>query len=679
MAKATKSKAEQPSKIIASKSDDSTNRTSSRKRKFVEEPVAATPATPAKPNKPKKAKTNTAKPSKAKESLVKSKTSLAKTTKKQNSTPKNTEKKSSKSVEKTKTKKQSNVAIKKAADKAKNSSKKEAFEKKVASAMSKTKKNSASAVLNSKLAPIPVPKSKKKKTTKSKDLGELVKEAPKQKKAKKHVTEERVILPLPSAPKKYMAKKGAVEINKFPQLKASVGSVLVFGNGDCGQLGLSDDVQERKKPTIIQDLEGKRIVDISTGGLHNIAITEDGKLWSWGCNDQKALGRSGDEYVPMPVEGVDGLVFVKVSCGDSISVALTNEGRVYTWGTYRSSEGILGHSDGTEVQSLPLMVDLLSNIKICDITTGVDHVLALSVTGDVFCWGNGQQHQLGRKVIERRKLAGLHPQKLSLKGIKLIGAGAYHSFAVSVKNELFSWGLNNFGQCGLNQGSGGDEPVVEVPTEVSSLSGQVIVNVSGGEHHTIVMNSKGELFAFGRSDSFQTGLPLETIEKFARDKEEELHKSEKKNKSKSASNTDGENKDIATVENTANTSTGFKKMVPVPTRIPNLPEIENYVCGSNHNLAISKSDKKLYSWGYGDMLQCGNGEEEDVQVPTLVTGKNIDSRQIYLVSAGGQHSVILATLSEGALNKPTPVATTPADSQPESSVVDNKAGESASA
>ncbi|OLY85464.1 Protein pim1 [Smittium mucronatum] len=461
--------------------------------------------------------------------------------------------------------------------------------------------------------------------------------------------DDRIILPPPAVLRKFVVRKGTPEINSLPQLNSLVGSVMVFGNGDCGQLGLTDDVQERKKPYILSVLEDKGIVDIASGGLHNIAITNQGKLWSWGCNDQKALGRSGDEYVPMPVEGVDDLVFVKVACGDSISVALTNDGSVYTWGTYRSSEGIMGYSDETKIQDLPKKMAILSNVKICDIATGVDHVLALSTTGDVFCWGNGQQGQLGRKVIERRKKAGLHPEKLSLKRIVHIGSGAYHSFAITSKGELFSWGLNNFGQCGLNVASGGDEPVVEVPTEVGTLAGQNIVRVSGGEHHSLAMTSDGEIFAFGRSDSFQTGLPLETIEKFAQEREAILLEASKKSAKKNINATTTESEDSAnTADSDAASSSGFKKMVPIPTRIPNVPKCQFFCCGSNHNLAITSSDNKLYSWGYGEMLQCGNGEEEDVTVPTLVTGQKIESRRIYSASAGGQHSVILTTLSEGA-------------------------------
>ncbi|OMH79684.1 Protein pim1 [Zancudomyces culisetae] len=408
----------------------------------------------------------------------------------------------------------------------------------------------------------------------------------------------------------------------FERSKAS-GKAFVFGNGDCGQLGLGTDMIERKKPFMVgkgdEDRFGKEvIVDIASGGLHTIAITNEGKLWSWGCNDQRALGRGGEEYLPGKVEGVEDVEFVKVACGDSVTVGLTVDGKVYAWGTFRSAEGIMGYSENTKIQSVPLQIPELTNEKIVDISAGVDHVVALSAYGEVYCWGNGQQFQLGRRVLERRKKAGLVPERLKLKDIVKIGTGAYHSFAYSSDGVLYSWGLNNFNQCGLRTADGGNNEVIVEPTEVASLKGQKLVKMAGGEHHSLVMNDQGELFAFGRSDSSQTGLP--PSEQNAQSNED------------SSENKDGEELSV------------HKKSVKLPTKIPNIPKVIDFSCGSNHNLAITE-DKKLYSWGYGEMLQCGNGEEEDVSTPTLVEGQKIDGLEILKISAGGQHSAIVVSTS----------------------------------
>jgi len=59
------------------------------------------------------------------------------------------------------------------------------------------------------------------------------------------------------------------------------------------------------------------------------------QLYSWGNNDEKALGRTGLEYQPGPVEGLDGINIVRVVCSDSASFALSDAGKVYGCGTFR--------------------------------------------------------------------------------------------------------------------------------------------------------------------------------------------------------------------------------------------------------------------------------------------------------------------------------------------------------
>lgn len=65
-------------------------------------------------------------------------------------------------------------------------------------------------------------------------------------------------------------------------------------------------------------------------------------MYTWGCNDEGALGRKtssddGEEFVAGQAELQDDVKIVMVSAGDSHTVALTNKGTVYAWGTYRVS------------------------------------------------------------------------------------------------------------------------------------------------------------------------------------------------------------------------------------------------------------------------------------------------------------------------------------------------------
>ena len=54
--------------------------------------------------------------------------------------------------------------------------------------------------------------------------------------------------------------------------------VLTLGQGDVGQLGLGEDILERKKPALVKSLEGLDIVQVECGGMHTVALSDDGKV-----------------------------------------------------------------------------------------------------------------------------------------------------------------------------------------------------------------------------------------------------------------------------------------------------------------------------------------------------------------------------------------------------------------
>lgn len=68
------------------------------------------------------------------------------------------------------------------------------------------------------------------------------------------------------------------ELNEIVKAPNVVGNVFVFGTGDTGQLGLGEDMLERKRPMPLKALDNENIVDVVSGGMHSIAITKEGKV-----------------------------------------------------------------------------------------------------------------------------------------------------------------------------------------------------------------------------------------------------------------------------------------------------------------------------------------------------------------------------------------------------------------
>jgi regulator of chromosome condensation len=394
------------------------------------------------------------------------------------------------------------------------------------------------------------------------------------------------------------------------------GSVILFGSGDCGQLGMGEDLVSCPRPKRHSFFEDKEIISVSAGGLHTLALSRTGRVYSWGCNDEKALGHSAQEFTASQVNGLDQEFIVQVTCGDSISAALTSEGKIYTWGTFRDSKGVIGvksnrieekrrndqATEHSDFHIIPTLLKDLSHLRIKTISAGANHLLALSDDGEVYAWGCGEQGQLGRRVLERHKKLALHPTRITPRrhrnhgGIVSMICGSYHSFLLAADGTVFAVGLNNFGQLGL--GDFEDRLVPEeIPAEV--WQGHKIIDLAAGEHHSMALSSSGAVFVFGRSDFHQMGI--------------------KESSSSRAHNT--------------------------PILNPSLSSISQIAAGSNHNLAISSDRHQLFSWGYGEMGQLGHDDEVDEIVPKRIEAFSAVTKFLD-VSAGGQHTVVLMTKNQ---------------------------------
>lgn len=190
-------------------------------------------------------------------------------------------------------------------------------------------------------------------TASKKRKADAVEEKPREQK-KARVTQVRAPKPKPK-----------VVINEAPKTRLNV---FVCGEGSSGELGLgtAKNVIDVKRPRLNQMLAADKVgvVQLAVGGMHCVALAHDNKIFTWGVNDQGALGRdtaweggykdidgnsdsdSDDEDSGLnPREATptaipesafpEGTVFVEVAAADSSSFALTDDGQVYGWGTFR--------------------------------------------------------------------------------------------------------------------------------------------------------------------------------------------------------------------------------------------------------------------------------------------------------------------------------------------------------
>jgi alpha-tubulin suppressor-like RCC1 family protein len=152
--------------------------------------------------------------------------------------------------------------------------------------------------------------------------------------------------------------------------------------------------------------------------------------------------------VPVQVQGLADVVGIAAGgSGDpgsnfDVSMALTWDGKLYTWG--HNGYGQLGTSNFTD-SWVPQLVSGLT-APVVSFSTGGFHALALLDNGTLWAWGDNSSGELGDGTTT------LHPSPIMvgsglLKTIELI-TGRVHSFAFLGDFSLFAWGDNGGGQLG---------------------------------------------------------------------------------------------------------------------------------------------------------------------------------------------------------------------------------------
>ncbi|XP_063370605.1 regulator of chromosome condensation [Cydia amplana] len=404
---------------------------------------------------------------------------------------------------------------------------------------------------------------------------------------------------------------------EIPSAPKKRGSVFTCGQGDVGQLGLGEDVIETTKFKYVSGL-GDRIVDVCAGGMHTIALDSDGKVWTFGCNDEGALGRptSGETE-----EGTAGAVklpakAVAISAGDSHSAALLENGHVYAWGAFRDSHGSMGlvvrGREGKACRE-PVRIDI--GEPAADVASGGDHLVILSTTGGVYTMGCGEQGQLGRlaqRSASRDSRQGfsalLAPAKVTLKwAASHIWAGYHATVALdTAADKMFAWGLNNYGQLGITGEK--RKTALYAPTECDAFTqGSGWQRVACGQHHSLALDSKGQVFAVGRCEYGRLGLG---------DREG----------------------DAETLE-------------PVPMLVGK--KCVSIAAGTCNSFAVTDTGEVL-GWGMGSEGQLGTGSATDAAAPTPAVAA-FQPRRPGKVAAGAQHTALLALDTSPVKEKsPTP-------------------------
>lgn len=189
--------------------------------------------------------------------------------------------------------------------------------------------------------------------------------------------------------------------NNFTLSWDEAGRAYSWGFGKHGVLGQGNE-DDVLIPKAINSLSEQCIVLMSSGYSHCGAITKDGQIFMFGQGKYGALGLGRkvvkDVCTPTLVPNLEGVTFKELSCSvgehHGHTLAVTTDGRAYSWGD--GYKGKLGLGD-QESRFTPTQIPRVSfnNEYVRQVSAGGIHSSAVSEEGHVFTWGCGSDGRLG--------------------------------------------------------------------------------------------------------------------------------------------------------------------------------------------------------------------------------------------------------------------------------------------
>jgi alpha-tubulin suppressor-like RCC1 family protein len=172
----------------------------------------------------------------------------------------------------------------------------------------------------------------------------------------------------------------------------NTGQVWGFGNNSSGEVNARVG---NKITTPIQvtlpgiDTVHTYFVQVAAGSSHSLALTQNGKVCSWGYNNRGQLGQETNQresHTRVPTTAFGGQHVHFIAAGGYGSCAITQTGQLFTWGNGVS--GRLGVTEPQPIQKIPIQVTgELENKRVTAVATHTNATIAVTHDGDVYGWG----------------------------------------------------------------------------------------------------------------------------------------------------------------------------------------------------------------------------------------------------------------------------------------------------
>jgi len=314
-----------------------------------------------------------------------------------------------------------------------------------------------------------------------------------------------------------------------------------------------------------------------------------------------------------------------LAAGSDDTLVLEPDGAILAGGS--NGNGQLGNGTTNDRSNL---VGVLNLTNAAGIAAGGLHSLAWGSDGTAWAWGSDSNGQLGNGASGSQQYTPTPSQINNLSSVIALSGGNLHSLALESNGTVYAWGNNLYGQLG-----DGTTNQQTTPATVTGLSN--VLAIAAGGWHSLALESNGIVYAWGTNASGQLGDGTTTQRKTP------VAVSGLSNcleiaagYSHSLGITSNETV-VAWGDNTyGQIGNGTTANQTMPAPVVGLSNVVAIAAGQYHSLAL-ESDGIVWSWGNNSHGQLGNGTTNQQTTPVTVLGLS----NVLAIAAGWAHSAAL--------------------------------------
>ncbi len=290
--------------------------------------------------------------------------------------------------------------------------------------------------------------------------------------------------------------------------------VFCWGDATSGQLGISNR-PDSDAPYPLQtefsqaDLETDPVAELVSANTHNcVRHKNSGKVRCWGSNDDDALGLGAQSRVDIliPTQVTDtnsnALVAKRIWTGFNNTCALQRDDSLVCWG----ARGVAGVNP--VVRPNPANVVQLANdagplVGVRELAIGASHACAIYGSGQVACWGDGSNGELGHGDNESNIAAQAVKEgqnSLLSEPMTAIATTAGHlddgnlTCALGESGRLFCWGHNAHG---IGRGPQGSYLPTQLAYATPVMVGARLRSLAMAQGQICALNDDGNMLCWG--------------------------------------------------------------------------------------------------------------------------------------------------------------------------------------